>query len=102
MNRPQFCRQLKHFGSQNLRSGNASTEGKDAKDLGFPREGVLVFLWKLVRQRRTDVTSFCMLFEKGGCELLQEAFGSEELLGVRGSALLAEREGEIRNGEFVI
>ena len=48
------------------------------------------FLRKLVRQRRTEVTSFCMQFEKIGHGLLWEAFWSE------GVALKAEREGEIR------
>ena len=41
-----------------------------------------------VRQKRADVTSFCMQFKKIGCWLLREASG------VRGSALLAKREGE--------
>ena len=35
------------------------------------------FLWKLVRHRHTDVTSFCMQFEKIGLGLLQEAFWSK-------------------------
>ena len=33
----------------------------------------LVFLWKVVRQNDTDVTSFCMQFEKLGPGLLREA-----------------------------
>ena len=49
---------------------------------------VYSFLRKLVRQRRTEVTSFCMQFEKIGHGLLLEAFWSE------GVALIAEREGK--------
>ena len=37
----------------------------------------LVFLQKLVGQQRTDVTSFCMQFEKIGRGLLRQAFQSE-------------------------
>ena len=40
--------------------------------LNFLRS-TIVFLRKLVRQRRTDVTSFCMQFEKIGRGLLWEA-----------------------------
>ena len=46
----------------------------------------LLFLQKVVRQSNTNVASFCMQFDKIGCGLS----------GVRGSALFAEREGEIR------
>ena len=35
------------------------------------------FLWKVVRQSHTDVTSFCMQFEKIGRGLLRQAFRSE-------------------------
>ena len=45
------------------------------------------FLRKLVRQRRTEVTSFRKQFEKIVNGLLREAFWSE------GAALIAEREG---------
>ena len=37
----------------------------------------LVFLQKVVRQSHTNVTSFCMQFEKIGRGLLREAFQSE-------------------------
>ena len=35
------------------------------------------FLWNVVRQSHTDLTSFCMQFEKIGCGLLRKAFWSE-------------------------
>ena len=47
----------------------------------------MIFLWKVIRQNDTNLTSFFMQFEKVGCGLLQKAFQSE------GSGLLAEREG---------
>ena len=37
----------------------------------------VVFLWKLLCLRCTDVTSFCMHFEKSRRGLLPEAFRSE-------------------------
>ena len=52
----------------------------------------LLFLRKVVKQNHTDVTLFCMKFEKIGCGLLREAFWGE------GGALLAEREGENKKG----
>ena len=50
----------------------------------------IVFLRKLVKQRRTDVISFCMQFEKMGCGLLREAFRSE------GECFFGQKRGEIR------
>ena len=49
-----------------------------------------VFLRKVVRQSHTDVTSFCMQFEKIGRGLLWEAFQSE------GDCFLPKKRGEIR------
>ena len=37
----------------------------------------LFYLRKLVQQQSTDVTSFCMQFQKRGSGLLREAFWSE-------------------------
>ena len=50
------------------------------------------FLWKVVRQNDTDVTSFCIQFEKLGRGLL---------FAVRGSVLIAEREGENKKGSVL-
>ena len=50
----------------------------------------IVFLRKLVKQRRTDVKSFRMQFEKMGCGLLREAFRSE------GECFFGQKRGEIR------
>ena len=48
---------------------------------------------KLVQQWRTNVMSFCMQFEKRGCQLLWEAFRSEGQL-----AFLLKARGE--KGEY--
>ena len=47
----------------------------------------MVFLQVIVQQKHTEVTSFCMQFEKTGCGLLREAFRGRE------SGLLAEKVG---------
>ena len=49
------------------------------------------FLRKLVRQLFTDMTSFCMQFEKGNVGYCGR------LSGVRGSVLLTDREGKKEN-----
>ena len=38
---------------------------------------IQVFLWKVIRQDGTEVTSLCMQFEKAGRGLLWEAFQSK-------------------------
>ena len=50
------------------------------------RSNIQFLLRKLVRQRRNNVTSFCMQFEKIGRGLFKK------LSRVRGSVLLAERK----------
>ena len=56
---------------------------------------VYKFFWKLVRQRHTNVTSFCMQFEKG------DVGYCGRLSGVRGSVSLAKREREKKKVSFL-
>ena len=56
---------------------------------------LLFFAEKVVGQSPTDLTSFRMQFETIGCGLLRKLFG------VRGSALLAEREWGNKKGSVL-
>ena len=63
-----------------------------ANKLFWTKLYTLFFLRKVIRQSHTNVKSFCMQFEK------KDVGNGGKLSGVRGSALLAEREGVNKSG----
>ena len=50
---------------------------KSLTESGYLKSSIQLFFEELVRQRRTDMTSFCMQFEKSELRLQREAFRSE-------------------------